>query len=477
VDETDFGGIPGPVRRTAGDPILAGSRLLAGVLDLEVLRTGKEIRAARIAAALMETAKPPPRVWALNHAAEEFAERAVAPTLLAAGAGLAIGGVATAGAILRADYATGIGLAGPLETLRDLKLAVRHGCVVRTGDALARLAMTSWIVLDDHEELHRAACEVDEIRTHRLDETRLLPAAAAAGVWFGDERGPALARACRERGLIIRRTALHEIDSDGVAVGYGGHVVRLRGRSICGATAPPPLIVEVDGIEAGSVRFLRNGRLASAAVVRRLQRRGLRVFLVSEQAADAAALLAQQLGVDRHSARMTPADKVRVLGDLRRQATVAYVGDGLNQAPVTPDAHLSIAVGGAHAPVEVGLDQEQPDILLLAPSIAPLPALFALAQDKLRRIERARYAVIAPNLFSVAGAFALGFSGMAVVIISNLGTSIVYNRAKRSLRLAANSGAAASEAAWEDDGESLRLTAVASKRSKWSQLYEDRAAG
>jgi Cd2+/Zn2+-exporting ATPase len=174
---------------------------------------------------------------------------------------------------------------------------------------------------------------------------------------------------------------------------------------------------------------------------------------------------------------MSPDDKIQVLRDLRQQAAVAYVGDSLKQAPVAPDAHLSIAVGGAHAPVEVGLDREQPEIVLLAPSIAPLPALLALARDRVRRTKRARYAIIAPNLFSVAGAFAFGLSGMAVVIISNLGTSIVYNRAKRSLRLAANGGAVPIEAAWEDDAESLRLTSVPSKRSKWSQLYEDRAAG
>jgi hypothetical protein len=70
----------------------------------------------------------------------------------------------------------------------------------------------------------------------------------------------------------------------------------------------------------------------------------------------------------------------------------------------------------------------------MSPSIAPLPALCALARDSGRRKERRRYAVMAPNLLCVAGAFAFGFTPMAAVLLSNFGTSLAYNGAKRALR-------------------------------------------
>ena len=347
VDETAIAGSPALVRRVMGQQVFAGSRLVAGSLDLEVTRTGDETRATQIAQTLIAATVPAPRTWALNQDAEDFAGRTVTPTLLAAGTGLAIGDLTTALAVLRPDYATGVGLAVPLETLRAVKFAIRHGVVIRAGNALARLATTSWIFLDDHEALNRAGCDVAELQIRGLDEARLLPAAAAAGMWLGDERGPALARACRVRGLIVRRADLREIDADGVAIGYGDHVVRLRGRPVCGATSPPPLIVEVDGVEAASVRFRRNGRLGAAAAVRRLQRGGLRVFLASERAADAVGLLARQLGVDRHRGGMSLDSKIQVLRDLRRQqAAAAYVGDCLAEGPAAREAHLSISLGG-----------------------------------------------------------------------------------------------------------------------------------
>jgi hypothetical protein len=47
-------------------------------------------------------------------------------------------------------------------------------------------------------------------------------------MWLGDERGSALARACHDRGLVVRRTTLRAIDDDGVTVGFVGRLLRLR---------------------------------------------------------------------------------------------------------------------------------------------------------------------------------------------------------------------------------------------------------
>ena len=433
VDESFFGGSPGPVRRIAGDQVFAGSRLLAGALDIETLRSGDDTRAARIAQTLIETTAPRRRSEALNPDAEGFAGQAVAPTLLTAGAGLVVGDVTTAGTILSPDYATGIGLAMPLEKVRDVNSAIRNGAVIRTDGAFERLAKTSWVVLDEHEALHQSGCEVVEVRTKRLDESRLLPAMAAAGIWLGDERSQALARACRDRGLVIRRAALREIHEDGVAIGLGDHLVRLRGRPVAAGTAPPPLIVELDGLEVAEARFVRNGYLEAASAVRWLQRDGRRVFLVSQRTASD---LANALGVDRYGEGMSDDDKVRVLRGLRRQGlAAAYVGDKSAPAAVVREAHMSISLGGADA-AAVGAEWGHSDIVLMAPSIAALPALYALARDSGRRKDRARYAVMVPNLLCVAGAFAFGFTPMAAVLLSNFGTSLAYNGAKQALRRA-----------------------------------------
>jgi len=448
VDEGFLAGQLRTVRRVTGDPVLAGSRLLAGTLDIETLRTGNDTRASRIAQTLIETTVPLPHSGALNQDAEDFASRTVTPTLLTAGAGLAIGGLTTAGAILSPDYATGVGLAMPLETLRDVRSAVRRGAILRVGNALGRLATTTWIVLDDHPALHSAVCDAAEVQTKWLDEALLLPAMAAAGTWLGDERGPALARACRARGLVVRRAALREVNSDGVTIGFGDRLLRLRGRPVAGG-APPPLTVEIDGVTVGRVHFVRNGRSEAAEVIRRLQRSGMSIFLASELA------IAKRLGVTQYCDNMSASDKIQFLHDLRRQSVAAaYIGDCLANAPVAREAHLSIGLAAADAAEDARWEQGSSDIALLAPSIVPLPALFALARDSAGRRDRVRYAVMTPNLLCVAGAFAFGFTPMAAVFLSNFGTSLAYASAKRALRaIATTRPDALWDASWSVDEE------------------------
>jgi Cu2+-exporting ATPase len=185
-------------------------------------------------------------------------------------------------------------------------------------------------------------------------------------------------------------------------------------------------------MEVGGVRFARNGYLEAADAVRSLRRNGRRVFLTSQRAA---AGLAGALGVDRYGDGMNDDEKVRILHDLRQQGfAAAYVGDGLAHAPAAREADLSISLGGGDAAGDVGSEREPSDIVLMSPSISSLPALCALARDGARRRERARYAVMLPNLLCVAGAFVFGFTPMAAVFLSNFGTSVAYNGAKRALR-------------------------------------------
>jgi cation transport ATPase len=309
---------------------------------------------------------------------------------------------------------------------------MRNGAVLHTVDALGRLAMTSWVALDEHEALHHEGCEVAEVFKNRHDETRLLPALAAAGIWLGDERGPALARACRARGLVVRRAALQEMNGDGVAIGVGDRLLRLRGRPAVAGATPPPLTVEVDGVTVAGVRFVRNGRPEAAEVVRRLQRSGMRFFLTSERA------VAKRLGIDHYCGNMSVGDKIRFLHDLRRKSVAAaYIGDCSTNAPVAREAHLSIGLAAADPAADAGWEKGTSDIALLAPSIAPLPALWALARNSAGRRDRIRYAVMTPNLLCVAGAFAFGFTPMAAVFLSNFGTSLAYNSAKRALSMTA----------------------------------------
>ena len=94
---------------------------------------------------------------------EEFAEQTVAPTMAIAGLGLLIGDISTAGAILRPDYATGPGVAFPLETLQAIALCLRHGILIREPEAIERLATADMLILEHHAALEHTELEVDTV--------------------------------------------------------------------------------------------------------------------------------------------------------------------------------------------------------------------------------------------------------------------------------------------------------------------------
>ena len=150
VDERMIRGSAGMSRKSPDDEIYAGSIVVAGNLQVETHHQGAKTRAATLARAAMAAAVHQPGGHSISREGEKFATRIVAPTLATAGLGLYLGGAPTALAIMRADYASGPGMAFPLETLQALALCYQQGIVVRDPDALERLAKADVLLLDDH---------------------------------------------------------------------------------------------------------------------------------------------------------------------------------------------------------------------------------------------------------------------------------------------------------------------------------------
>src|SRR5262249_47714407 len=155
----------------------------------EIARHGAETQAATLARITLAATSLPNGVQTPTLRGETFAERTVTPTMAVAGIGLLVGGVSTALSILRLDYASGPGLAFPLETLQAVALCIRRGIVIRDHDAFERLATADLLILDHHAALERTALEVNAIEVFPGGrEEELLCYAATAFRDLDDER-------------------------------------------------------------------------------------------------------------------------------------------------------------------------------------------------------------------------------------------------------------------------------------------------
>jgi cation transport ATPase len=446
VDERMVLGLDGLSRKQADDEVCAGSTLLVGELHIEVSRHGVDTQVARLAKITLTASTVPHGARTPTLRGETFAEQTVAPTMAMAGLGLLVGDITTAAAILRPDYATGPGMAFPLETVQAIALCIRHGIVVREADALERLATADLVVIEHHPELDRTELEVDEIKVFPgHDEDELLRYAATAFHDLNDERAGALRAACRRRNIDLLDLQPSEFANDLTLVRENHRIkvgdlgARPRRHTSTNTAvdakaradrspAADSLMIGIDGQVAGLIHFQRSDRLIATAALRRLcAKRNLPIGIISEKAL--ASLPA--LGTDFQVGGLSFDDRIRFLENCRRRGfKVAYVGDCRDPRTVA-ESHVAISFGDEAA---TNLDTDSAAICLLQPRIVKLGELWDIASIHRRRLRAAHGYAMIPNIACIAGAFTWGFTSLASVVLTNLGTYCVYARTAASIR-------------------------------------------
>ncbi len=451
LTESQIRGVSGLVSRSAGDEALAGSYVVEGELRIEALHTGDATLAGTISRTLSATVSAAGAVHGTRATPPKFAERAVPPTLMTAGLGLMVGDPVTAAAVLRPDYGTGLGLGDSATFIDRLGLCVDEGIVVRRADAFRQMADADVILLDHQPLLDLRELQLEDIHVvGDLSTGELLDFAACALQPFHDRRLHALQAACELRD----RT---QIDQSGIYRAGGvdffdkGRHIRVdgltRSRDMAADDPRPdgnwPLRISCDGSLAGTLTFCTGTESGAPAAIRELRNcGGMEVELLSAGPAAEANRLADWLGVD--DVRICPSDRSKAqLIDLLREGgrTVVYVGDCRKNPLAAQAAHLAIFPGPAQirsaaASPESAAPDDPSGIWLLQPDYSKLSLLreMAVALDSQSRLNC--NLILAPNIACVAGAFLFGFTSLAVVVLSNLGTFTMYSRSRGALHRA-----------------------------------------
>jgi cation transport ATPase len=369
VDERSLRGLDGASRKGQGDPVLAGSTVLAGSARVRVERTGDATRGAIIAKALTSATSPARGGSAPTRHAEAFATRTVGPVLATSGLGfLLLGDPITALAMMRPDYATGVGISVPMATLRDVATCARRGIVIRDPEAFDKLDRVDAIILDDQPALRRTRLEVAGIETRMPAdvEPELLRYAASALRHLDDPRVPALATACRAREVPLFDLQPAELADRGVGVSIVHSHRKIRVHEADPAieealeeagiaTGPDPaergarpLLVEINGDVVALISFRPSERLEGAEAIRRLtSTRRVPVILATDRPRAEVSALAASLGVNQVRADLTPSAKAELVRSYRlRGLKAAFVGDCSDHAvsPAAAEAFIAISI-------------------------------------------------------------------------------------------------------------------------------------
>lgn len=421
-----------PRQKGPGDRIHAGSVLVAGQVTASVEKTGADTLAAGLGQVLVDATTPVAGTMSPTQTAELFASRAVKPTLILAGlGGLATGDLMTAGAVLRPDYATGIGLSETINHWAGVDRCLTSGAILRSPQALDKLLTIKVVIFD------QSVTEKTDQRFHLVVEGGLDPGllvSLVAGVLrhVGDPRAAAAIRECRQRGHQPLQVNFLRRTTKGYAAEFKGHEIFLDDFADM-TNDTSRLSVKVDGATAGELNFTSQSSPElneTLEALRKVNPKLRFVCLSSHGSNEAANRLDRSLDSEtRKIGRGTATPSGIIKGYQESMGPVAFIGDLNAQETAQIQADLMINCGESLS--------SSADIHLLDSNLSALPDLWSIAKRQTELSKQNMHGALGPNLLCVAGCFLLGFTSLHAVVISNLGTLALYKRATARLEASA----------------------------------------
>jgi cation-transporting ATPase V/Cu+-exporting ATPase len=393
VDESMLTGEPLPVDRGPGDRVTGGTRNGSGVLVIEVEAVADDSVLAHLQQLVDDAQRDKPPV-------QQLADRISAvfvPVVLATAAltflawWAAQGSVGTAVlsavAVLLVACPCAMGLATPVAVMVGTGRASALGILVRSGDALERLARADMVAFDKTGTLTERFAAVTGVHgASGVPEARVLDLAAAVEA---DIEHPVAAAIRAAAPAPPRAAAVEAVTGTGVRGTVDGQVVTV-GRLDDAPALPDELCAEVDAHRnrgetvvavacdrrvVGVIAVSTPVRSDAARAVARLHEMGLATAVLSGDSVEAVEAVSTEVGIDRARADLSPSEKLEALrawqGEGRR---VMMVGDGVNDAPALAAADVGCAVGsGSEAALASG------DVALLGSDLHGVPAAVAVA--------------------------------------------------------------------------------------------------
>ncbi len=406
-DESSITGEPRPVVKKPGDPIRSGSRLHYGSVTICANQVGAESTLGQMIAVVQNTLT----LKAPGGGRTEKILQGFVPVILvlAAVTGIAIWlrGQGADAAMLRAVTVAviacpcALGIAIPLARVAGVALAARRGVLIRSFSAFERVEKLDILVLDKTGTVTRGDWKLKRVIPFG-SFTREKILGLASGLEQGASHPIALEllREAREHHIRPERVAVVQDEGNGmsglwegleVKIGAAGFLAEeFAGRDLLLEPVPTPsagssfVYLSAGSRPAAVLIFGDELRAGIEPVVAELQRRGLRLILVSGDGMETTRAIGRKLGIAEALGDRLPAEKAAFVSDLQKRGKkVLMVGDGINDAPALAQADLSIAVfaGGS-------LGKEVADVTLMRAEPAQIAEFLDFARAVNRKIRQ-----------------------------------------------------------------------------------------
>lgn len=334
----------------------------------------------------------------------------------------------------------------PLSFFAGIGGASSAGVLVKGSNYLETLAQTECVVFDKTGTMTEGVFEVSGIHHSTLPDETLLEYAALAECHSSHPISKSLQKAYGKPVDQTRVSDVQEISGNGVAaridgsldiaVGNARLMERIGAKSVPCSGTGTLVHVAVNGVYAGHILISDRIKPHAEEAVRALENAGVkRAVMLTGDAKPVADAVSKELGIREVYSELLPADKVtmveKLLGEKSSRGSLAFVGDGINDAPVLSRADVGIAMGamGSDAAIEAA------DIVLMDDDPLKIAQAIRIARKCIRIVYENIYFAIGVKLIClVLGAF--GIANMWTAIFADVGVMVLaVLNAIRTLRV------------------------------------------
>jgi Cu+-exporting ATPase len=411
VDESMITGEPVPALKEAGQKVVGGTLNKNGALTFKATRVGKDTVLASIITLVEEAQGSRPPV-------QRIADRAVAyfiPTILTIAAAAFLYWYFVAHntllfsltaliSVLVVACPCALGLASPTAITVGIGRGAELGILIKSGEALEASDKLNVVAFDKTGTLTVGRPDVTDLAAYGVDEKELLRLAASAEKPSEHPLAEAVVRKAESEGIDLTSATATQFEArpgKGVLAKVGERSVvagnrilfkemkidlddnllsKASGYEEQGKTA---MLVALDGKPSGVLAISDQLKSSAVEAVAELKKMGLQVVMITGDNARSAAAVASQLGIDQVLSEVLPEEKAMEIKRLRQAGNrVAFVGDGINDAPALAESDVGIAIGsGTDVAIETG------EIVLMKGDLRDAVAAIQLSRKVISRIK------------------------------------------------------------------------------------------
>ncbi|MDX1000835.1 heavy metal translocating P-type ATPase [Sinorhizobium medicae] len=421
VDESMITGEPLPAKKSAGDEVVGGTINKTGSFTFEATKIGSDTLLAQIIK-MVEAAQGSklPIQALVDRVTGWFVPAVIAAATLTFVAWLLFGpspaltfALVNAVAVLIIACPCAMGLATPTSIMVGTGRAAELGILFRKGEALQTLRDVDVVALDKTGTLTKGKPELtDFVVSAGFDRAETLRLVASLETHSEHPIAEAIVAAARGDSL-----ALFEVLDFVAAPGYGVSG-RIDGRTVLvgadrsmtkngidissfsdqaaalGDAGKSPLYAAIGGRLAAIIAVSDPVKETTPQAIKALHALGLKVAMITGDNRRTAQAIARQLGIDEVVAEVLPDGKVEAVRNLRDGGRkVAFIGDGINDAPALAEADIGLAVGTG---TDIAI--ESADVVLMSGDLNGVPRAIAISKATIRNIRQNLFWAFAYNV-------------------------------------------------------------------------------